>query len=398
MTSLLVVSDQPPNSRHGTSLTYSKLLSEAVFENRYHFYSRLTNFEKTESSLGEKETVSAKVPRIVRVLKKYPLLFDFLNCIRICFNIFKNKNSLLKKKFDFIYVPVSALNSMLAVLLISYILPSSKIIIHFYDDPLRYIVRSGIVRALLYKYFLKRVCMQAHHIFSISKQMAGEIELYFGRTSDVFSCPIPDQDSNFRISSAKTPCFTVNLSGSISNKWLPEFVKLLQDVANKKNTSCSVPIIFQYIGDYEKYEMLIEKVPESLGCYITHSSLQHFELCKNKHRNCYLIISGFNDWAIQSARTSFFTKIPYVCRYGMPVILYCPNELYIAKSAVHNNWAYHVTTPDDFNKTCYSLYNAGDLGGVAKSALEFASQFKQSKVNSRLLEVLDIPLRTMDTC
>ena len=389
MTSLLVISDQAPFSGHGTSLTYSKLMSERLFTERFHFYTKLNNFEQKSLSNADGKSNIIKNNIFTLLLKKKPLIFDLANSLRIVYYIVKSHRTLKEQNFDFIYIPVSALNSMVAVMLIHYILPTSKIIIHFYDDPFRYIIRSSGIRAFIYKFLQKKVCHRANHIFSISDQMAHDLKKAYHCSSEVFSCPIPDTDAKFQIIEEQQPKLTINISGSISNKWLPEFTYLLHFFANQKKTAVT-PIQFQYVGKKDDYQILLSYVPKNLHYQLTYSSQSNFELQTNKSQNCYLLMSGFEQWAIQSARTSFFTKIPYVCRYGLPVILYCPAEIYIASSAKQKNWAYCVNSVEELNQICQHLFVEGDTQRVGEAAYGFASNFRQSKVNARLAKALQI--------
>jgi glycosyltransferase involved in cell wall biosynthesis len=386
---ILIISDQAPNIIHGTSLTYSKLMSENIFKGRYHFYTKMNNFSNFEKMTIKDFKYRTPKNKILRSIKNFPLLFDILNSLRIAFNMLKYAKEIKSHHFDHVYFPISSLNSIVGFYIIRIISPKSKTIIHFYDDPFRYIKRSRFTRRLIYKKALKFVCKHAGYIFSISQKMSDEVKLFSSRESHIFSCPIPDDIIKKEALSNQNAKLIINLTGSVSNKWKFDFVELFKFFSKKIDLS-KYNISFNYIGNIENFHSILQEIPKEIQIHISNQTEEEFQNQTILNNECFLIISGFNQFAVESARSSFFTKIPYLCQYGIPILLVCPDELYISESSKKYKWAYQTEKHELAFTFCQSLIEKGDVNLLGESAYSFALQYRKSDVEKRLRSVLKI--------
>ena len=387
LNSVLVISDQYPSAKHGTALTYRTLMSSKLFSKRWHFYTILSDFDYSRIPMGGDKQKHSKSSAVIRLLKSNKLFFDLANAMRLLISLALHAKQIRLIAPDYIYIPISSLNSIAAFIAIRVILRNSKRIAHFYDDPFRYLKRGSTIYRNIYRSGIAFVCRRSEFLFAISEQMSEEIQQFTGRTPKIFSASIPENVQKFRNIEWNRERIIVNITGTLSTKWLADYITLAKETVLLMPKGVPKPI-FNYIGSEENAKIIRAALD---GCELldfTNCSEESFRRTDKIQNQCFLLVSGFSNHAIQSTRTSFFTKIPYICQFGIPVIVYCPKEVYISRSAIEHKWGVHADSHIEFVNIIKHLYKHGDTLNLGEAAHRFSIQYIDSAVRKRMREAL----------
>ena len=283
------------------------------------------------------------------LVKYYNTLLHFFGLFHYSRNLIVSENLklwILNFKPDIVYTHANEFELMKLVLELKRKLNlriATHIMDHYIDN---YFNRLG----LLYSYWQKKVegtfselIKQSDYCFSIGEEMNAAYSLKYGKTFSIFhnALELSTWRPYKRESYSKRSPFTILYAGRITigtNECLLQVAEAIDRMEEKNDirlhiqTTSTDPVLkklstysFVFLAPVVPYE----KIPEIISS-----------------ADLLLLAHNFDAFTKTYFKYSFPTKAPEYMITGIPILLYSPKEVAVAKHALKYNWAFSLNTPD----------------------------------------------------